>query len=102
MIAEITNKSKEEKFIDYVLERIGLDTGFGAALRRADNPATEYLSWEHIAQWCDLDKDWERLPFTVIGASLANAKTLPNLSCAGSLRARPLSRHADCSDRFFA
>ncbi len=74
MIAKMTQKSREEKFVDYILDRIGADTGFGAALRRADNPATEYMSWEHLAQWCDLDKEWERFPFAVIGAALANVK----------------------------
>ena len=74
MSAETITISREKKFIDYILGRIGSDTGFGAVLRRADNPATEYMCWEHLAHWCDLEKDWERLPFAIIGAALANLK----------------------------
>ncbi|MDY0145222.1 MAG: type I-E CRISPR-associated protein Cse2/CasB, partial [Kiritimatiellia bacterium] len=54
--------SRGHSFVEYVLQRMEDDTGFGAALRRADNPATDYQAWEHLARWCDLDKAWERLP----------------------------------------
>lgn len=67
-------KDKTESFVGFVIEKLKVDTGFGAALRRADNPATEYQSWEHLASWCELDKPWVRLPFATIAAALARAK----------------------------
>ena len=66
--------SRGHSFVEYVLQRMKDDTGYGAALRRADNPATDYQAWEHLARWCDLDKAWERLPFETIAAALARAK----------------------------
>ena len=66
--------SRGRSFVEFALQRMQDDTGFGAALRRADNPATEYQAWEHLAHWCDLDKIWERLPFVTIAAALARAK----------------------------
>ncbi len=66
--------SRGRSFVEHVLKRMTDDTGFGAALRRADNPATEHQAWEHLARWCDLEKGGERLPFATIGAALARAK----------------------------
>lgn len=66
--------SRGQSFASFVIERMKSDTGFGAALRRADNPATEYQSWEHLAPWCDIEKAWERSAFAVIAASLARVK----------------------------
>ncbi len=67
-------KTKGRAFVEYVLKRLDQDPAFGAALRRADNPATEYQSWEYLAPWCDLEKEWERRPYTVIAAALGRAK----------------------------
>ena len=50
------------------------DAAFAAALRRADNPDTEYQSWEYLAPWIDLEKPWERLPYATVAASLARIK----------------------------
>jgi len=61
-------------FVDYCLGRINKDTGFGAALRRADNPSTEYMSWEHLSKWCDLDNQQERLCFATVAAAVARSK----------------------------
>ena len=58
----------------YVLGRMKKDSAFGAALRRADNPATESQAWEYLASWCDLDKDLERRPFATVAAAIAHAK----------------------------
>ncbi len=40
------NESPAKRFVGYVIERIAKDNGFAARLKRADNPATEYQSWE--------------------------------------------------------
>ena len=48
--------TKGRSFVRYVLGRLDQDPAFGAALRRADNPATEYQSWEYLAPWCDLER----------------------------------------------
>lgn len=64
-----------ERFVDYVLKRQAEDNGFAARLRRADNPATEYQSWEILAGFgVDLEKSWQRLPYCTLGAALAKAK----------------------------
>jgi len=67
-------KSRGQSFVEYVLARMKNDTGFGAALRHADNPATEYQAWEYLAPWCDLDKAWERHPFATIASAITTAK----------------------------
>jgi CRISPR system Cascade subunit CasB len=70
--------SRGRSFVEYALQRMKDDSGFGAALRRADNPATEYQAWEHLASWCDLEKSWERVPFATVAAALARAKPVRN------------------------
>lgn len=67
-------KSRGQNFVEYVLGRMKNDSAFGAALRRADNPATESQAWEYLASWCDLDKDWDRRPFETVAAAIAGAK----------------------------
>jgi CRISPR system Cascade subunit CasB len=69
-----SKKKRGEAFADYVIGRLNEDNAFGAMLRRADNPATEYQAWEYLIHWCDIDKLWERLPFALIAAALARAK----------------------------
>ena len=74
---EVTEKkTKGSASVDFVLSRLSLDTAFGAALRRADNPSTEYQAWEYLAGWCDLEKEWERRPFAVVASALARAKPM--------------------------
>jgi CRISPR system Cascade subunit CasB len=67
--------SKAEAFVETVIKKLkGPDTSFGAILRRADNPATEYQSWEFLCRWCRIDKNRERKPYALIGAALARVK----------------------------
>lgn len=71
-------KSKEQQFVNFIIERCKQDKGFAARLRRADNPATEYQSWEIIGPWVDLDNSYQRLPYATIGAAIAKSKVENN------------------------
>lgn len=82
-MTELTPKPAEttrlaDKFVSYIITRIAKDTGAAAALKRADNPALEYQSWEHLAQFIDIDKDFIRLPYATIAAAIAKAKAEHN------------------------
>jgi len=66
--------SRGSAFVTFVLKRLANDTAFGAALRRADNPATEYQSWEYLAAWCNLDDAVERTCYATVAAGLGHAK----------------------------
>ncbi len=71
--------SREDKFVASVIERCQTDKGLAARLRRADNPATEYQSWELLVGYgVDLERDHERLPFATVAAHIARAKPEAN------------------------
>lgn len=71
-------KSKEHQFVEFVIERCKQDKGLAARLRRADNPATEYQSWEVLGPWVNLDEVWQRLPYATVAAAIARAKMEKN------------------------
>lgn len=70
--------NKEQQFVHYIIERCNKDKGFAARLRRADNPATEYQSWEILGPWIDLENTYERLPYATIAAAIARSKVDKN------------------------
>ena len=66
----------EEKtsVVQSVFLRMKSDSAFRAALKRADNPATEYQSWEYLADYgVQLDKDYVRLPYAMVFAAMAKS-----------------------------
>jgi CRISPR system Cascade subunit CasB len=77
----VERNTKGRAFVEFLLERLDKDGRFGAALRRADNPATEYQAWEYLASWCNLGNDWERRPYQVVASSLARAKPKSDGHC---------------------
>jgi len=78
-----SDKSREQRFVETVIDRCQNDKGLSARLRRADNPAMEYQSWELLGWFgVDLEKDYERLPFVTVAAAIAKSKSEKN----GSLR----------------
>lgn len=81
-MSETNKPNKSEQFVKFIIELIHKDNGAAAALKRADNPATEYQSWEYLARFIDIDKDYERLPYATIASALAKAKAEQN----GSVR----------------
>lgn len=67
--------SREERFVGTIIKFCQNDKGLAARLRRADNPATEYQSWEIMASLgIDLEKEYERLPFVTLAAAIAKSK----------------------------
>ena len=75
----IKKKSREQRFVETVIERCQKDKGMAARLRRADNPATEYQSWELLGWFgVDLENDYERLPYVTVAAAIAKFKAERN------------------------
>jgi CRISPR system Cascade subunit CasB len=74
-----TRANKAASFVEYVIRRCQADNGLRAALKRADNPATEYQSWEMLAGFkINLEYDNERLACAAIAATIARAKIEKN------------------------
>lgn len=68
-------QNREASFVNGIIKRCRDDKGLAARLRRADNPATEYQSWEALAAWnVDLERDDQRLSFAIVAAAIARAK----------------------------
>lgn len=77
--ADKAKPDRAERFVNGVILQCLQNKGLAARLRRADNPATEYQSWELLASYgIDLEKDWQRLPFVTVAAALAKAKAERN------------------------
>lgn len=73
------SRNKSLAFVDYIINRCQIDNGLRAALKRADNPATEYQSWEVLAGFkVDLEYENQRLPYATIGAAIARTKVEKN------------------------
>ncbi|PHV08401.1 type I-E CRISPR-associated protein Cse2/CasB [Janthinobacterium sp. BJB412] len=79
---EITQPSQADqtaRFVHYVVERCKTDKGLAARLRRADNPATEYQSWDVLALFgVDLESEYERVPYAAVAAAIARSKGAVN------------------------
>lgn len=75
--------SPEARFVQVLIQRCQQDKGLAARLRRADNPSTEYQSWDFLASFgIDLEKPHQRLSYITVAAALAKAKLERN----GSLK----------------
>lgn len=67
-------KNRFSFFVDFVISRVKTDTGYAAALRRADNPSTAPMAWEYLVPWCDISIDRERMAFSIVAAAIARQK----------------------------
>lgn len=90
-MSETKKSTRGRDFAKYVIDRMNQDKGVAAALRRADNPATQYQSWDVLMGFnVNLEKEWERIPFASIAAAIARAKpqtvgTVPFMSALASI-----------------
>ena len=68
-------KNKQKFFIDWILDNSQKDKGFSAKMRRADNPDQEYYALGILCGFdIDIEKESERLPYSVVGAALCRAQ----------------------------
>ena len=67
-------KANPGGFTAAVIARAQTDTAFRAVMSRAGNPALESAAWEYLIPYCNIENDFERVPFAMIGASIAKIK----------------------------
>lgn len=58
------------------------DRGLMADLRCGFSPGREHRAWPHIASFCDMEKDWSRIPVQTVCAAFA---THPKSADSGNL-----------------
>lgn len=76
---DVAAPSRDQRFVKAILQYCATDKGTAARLRRADNPATEYQSWEVLGTLgIDLEKDYQRLPYVAVAAAIAKSKADSN------------------------
>ncbi len=74
-----SQSTREERFVQSIINRCIQNKGDAARLRLADNVATEYQSWEILGSLgVDLENDHQRQPFVTVAAAIAKAKTEAN------------------------
>lgn len=75
MQAHNMTQQRPEAFVRYVIGLTQNNKGKAADLRRADNPSTEYQSWETLIKFgIDLENKAERLAYQLIAAAISKAK----------------------------
>lgn len=68
--------NRSENFVNYIIKKVQESKADSAALCRADNSQTEYQSWDILAVFgVNLEKEFERLPFAIVSASIARSKS---------------------------
>lgn len=71
--------NRDRRFVAAILQHCASDKGVAARLRRADNLATEYQSWDVLGTLgVNLEKDYERLPYATVAAAIAKSKSSVN------------------------
>ena len=67
--------SSDGHFIHSAISRCKVDGGVRAALKKADNPATEYMCWDYLASFgINLEHEDRRLPYVTVGAAIGRVK----------------------------
>lgn len=95
-----TPRSKSQSFVEYIIKRCQADKGVRAALRRADNPATEYQSWEVLAGFnINLEYANQRLPYATIAAAIARDEVDQNGSLGIGLAIARCYEDGNASDQ---
>lgn len=72
---KVTRISTDGHFVHSVIRRCAVDRGVASALKKSDNPSTEYMSWDYLATFgINLEFEDSRLPYVTVGAAIARSK----------------------------
>ena len=93
------SKANPAGFVALVIERVKSDTGFRAVMSRADNPAFESAAWEYLIPFCNIQNDFERIPFALVGAAMARSRPESNGSSGIGKAFRSICNNADDIER---
>ncbi len=78
-------QTKIQRFLEWAKGRVtAKDRGTLADLRRGFSPGTEHRVWRHIALYCDLSKERERIIWQTIAAGFATHEATVKLGNMGS------------------
>jgi CRISPR type I-E-associated protein CasB/Cse2 len=91
------NKTEEraEALLQF-LQRHAEDRGVMADLRCGFSQTREHRAWPHIAAWCELDKDWSRMPVQTLCAAFATQpKTISSGNLGSTMRALAVGQEKD-------
>lgn len=70
---EVKEKTRAERFVDQLVLR-SADKGLMAKFKKADTLESEHECWGYLVGFgVDLEKPWERIPYSMIGAAVARA-----------------------------
>lgn len=86
-------------FTAAVIARVKTDTAFRAIMSRADNPTFESAAWEYLIPYCNIENDYERIPFAVIGAAIARIRPETDGNAGIGTAFFSICRDADDRDR---
>lgn len=69
----------DQRFVEIIMQWCSTDKGIAARLRRGDNPATEYQSWDVLGTLgVNLEKESTRLAYVTVAATIAKFKATSN------------------------
>ena len=93
------NKPDPAGFTAAVIARIKHDTAFRAVMSRAANPAFESAAWEYLIPYCSIENDFHRIPFALVGASIAGIRPESNGTDDIGTAFRKICKNQDDKDR---
>jgi CRISPR system Cascade subunit CasB len=92
-------KCNPSGFVKYVIQKAGEDAGFGAVMRRADNPNLAADAWQYLAKFVELDDESKRKAFAMVGAAIAREKPSHDGSASVGAALKHSCKNNDDRDR---
>lgn len=76
---EQTPPSKEERFVEQIIQKCKENPAFRASMRKAGSINQEHECWPILLSFgIDINKSWERLPYVLVGSVIASEKVETN------------------------
>ena len=70
--------TKEENFVNHLIQAFKNDKGFKADMKAAYPTTTSLKVYDYLYKWCDMDKEYLSLPYLFIAADMAKTNPKEN------------------------